>query len=221
MSYIDDVLASIGAQTMGDSVQAPFANFDIAIPRLAEAICGISTVDLSAGGAADYLATAAQIRGATVVLSGATAARNFVVENLPFKKFFENPSAFPITVKCSATTGVVVPAGGSKELKCDGTTVKDISVDISQSSNVDVEINVTGAADTITLDTEQSLTDFLYVDGTLSQDTTIEVEFTTTRSFFVSRATTGAFTLRIKKSGAAGAGQAINAGEFVAVRMVP
>ena len=87
-------------------------------------------------------------------------------------------------------------------------------------SGSDVEIDVTGAAATIALDGTQSSADFIYVKGTLAQNTTIEIEYSTPRSFFVSRATTGAFTLHVKKAGAVGTGQLINAGEFVAVRMV-
>lgn len=125
MSTAQDALDSIGVHTMGDSVVAPFENFDIAVTRLSEAVAGVVTLDLSVGGAADLVATANQIRGAVVVLSGATAARQVVVEDLPFKRLFVNNSDFAVTVKCAATAGIVVDAHSSAELWSDGTTVRN------------------------------------------------------------------------------------------------
>jgi uracil-DNA glycosylase len=129
MSTEQEVLDSLNLHPMGDTPAYPGENFDIALARLAEGVAGVTPLDLSLGAAADRPASAEEIRGAVVVLLGATAARSVLVEDLPFRRLFINPGAHDITIKCAGTDGVVVPAAtpetaGALDLYCDGIQVR-------------------------------------------------------------------------------------------------
>jgi hypothetical protein len=205
MSTTIEVLDSLNLHEMGENPTAPAQSHDVNLARLAEALAGYTTLDLSTGGAANFSATPDQIRGAIVVLSGTTAARSVIVENLPWRRLFFNPGAFDITIKCAATAGVVVPAGWSRELYCIGTQVKAVFGDLAGYFAVDVSSGGTSA-----LDSDIARATNLEFTGALPSNT-IRTVPAVPHLFFVKNSTTGAYSFTLKTAG--GTGVEVPAGE--------
>lgn len=134
--------------TWGDVVNAGLTNL------VEQSIAGTATITIPD---ANYTLTTAneaadEARRAVIVCTGTlTAQRNVVCPSSSKLYVVRNDTVggFPINFTTAGGTGVIVPAGASRLVRCDGTNVLEAINGFSQGLNITGGLNVTGGINAI------------------------------------------------------------------------
>lgn len=195
-----------------------------------------STITVDVAGAATTTLTQAQWGPAIIKLTGAiTANKAVVLPNISghWQVVNNSTGAFTITLKTAAGTGVVLTAGMSSNIYCDGTNVTLQQTDfispaltgiptaptavaatnttqiattayVQQAANGMLTKSVAGGVD-VTLSAAEAGYATMKFTGALTANINVIVP-TTTNSWRIINATTGAFTLNVKTAAGTGTG---------------
>lgn len=180
-TVLDDVdaptaRATLGATTVGDAL---FTAVDVAGAKATLLLDTATTHNFTSD--ADYTLTSTQEGYGRVVLTDTTpiltVGRNVLVSTTEDGRWYDNGTLQDLTVKTSAGTGIVVPAGKSRYLICDGTNVVDPLTAFVQDTDSATIADVQTGTNTTTYVTPSSLRGGLIVSATAQTATGVETFF--------------------------------------------